>query len=71
MKPITTSWGRVIPSRVLEEIRSDIMDGVDWQRTITDHLRDLIPEHEEDQDEAMEVYNQVEDDLFFCEHLNN
>jgi hypothetical protein len=70
MTPITTSWGRVIPSRVLEDIRKDILDNVDWQRTITNHLRDLIPEHEDDCEEAMQVYNQVEDDLH-CEHLNN
>ena len=80
MNNYTTSYGRTISARILGNVRRDILEGIDYQKTITDHLRDPIPVHDEDLDEANEVYNHVqalvddeENDLasncvFECEH---
>jgi hypothetical protein len=59
-EPYTTNYGTRIPGRVIGEVGADILAGVDYQKTITDHLRDLIPAHDEDLEEANEVYNYVE-----------
>jgi hypothetical protein len=56
----TTSYGTKITSRVLETIKERIKADHDWQRIITDELRDVIPVHDEDLGEANEVYNFVE-----------
>lgn len=59
-EPYTTNYGTIIPGRVIGEVGEDILAGVDYQKTQTDHLRDLIPAHDEDLEEANEVYNYVE-----------
>jgi hypothetical protein len=56
----TTSYGTKITGRVLETIKERIKADHDWQRIITDELRDVIPVHDEDLGEANEVYNFVE-----------
>lgn len=58
--PYTTRFGTTISSRILSELMRSIAAGTDWQTSITDHLRDAIPTHDEDYDEAMEVYNHAE-----------
>ena len=55
----TTNYGTKITGRVLETIKERIKADHDWQRIITDELRDVIPVHDEDLDEANEVYNFV------------
>jgi hypothetical protein len=55
-----TSYGTTIPASTLRKIRQDILDEVDYQKTQTDHLRDLIPSHDEDTEEANEIMNHVE-----------
>lgn len=56
----TTRYGTTIPASTLRKIRHDVLNGVDYQQTETDHLRDLIPEHDQDMDEASEVISYVE-----------
>lgn len=79
MKSYTTRYGTVIPGRILADVLEDIRNGVDYQRTITDHLRDPIPVHEDGLDEANEVYNHVQEifedevwqsetDSILCDH---
>ena len=58
--PYTTRFGTTISSRILSELMKSIAAGTDSQTSITDHLRDPIPPHDEDLDEAMEVYNHAE-----------
>jgi len=60
MKPYTTSRGTKISQRILCDLMDSISKGDDYQRSITDHLRDVIPVHDDDLDEANEVYNHVE-----------
>jgi hypothetical protein len=60
MEAYTTSNGTKITGRVLETIKERIKADHDWQRIITDELRDVIPVHDEDLGEANEVYNFVE-----------
>ena len=60
MDNYTTTYGTVITPGILRAVKADILGGVDYQKTITDHLRDLIPAHDEDLEEANEVYNYVE-----------
>jgi hypothetical protein len=59
-EPYTTKYGTIIPGRVIGEIGAEIYAGVDYQKTITDHLRDLIPDHDQDLEEASEIYGYVE-----------
>ena len=59
-KPYTTRFGTTIPPRILSDLIESIAAGTDWQRSITEHLRDTIPERDEDLEEAMEVYNHAE-----------
>lgn len=59
-EPYTTNYGTIIPGRVIGEIGAEIYAGVDDQKTMNDHLRDLIPAHDDDLEEANEVYNYVE-----------
>jgi hypothetical protein len=63
VEPYETRFGRVFPSRVLETVIGRIREDHDSQRVITEELRDLIPVHDEDLDEAMEVYGHCEDIL--------
>ncbi len=60
IEAFTTRYGTTIPARVIRDIIRDIVEGVDYQRTITDHLREFIPEHDDDLEEASEVYNHAE-----------
>jgi predicted nucleic acid-binding Zn ribbon protein len=60
MNPYTTNYGTVIAPGILRAVKADILGGVDHQKTLNDYLRDPIPQHEEDLDEANEVYNHVE-----------
>lgn len=57
----TTSYGRTIPAKIIQELINDIQKGVDFQRSINDHLCDIIPKHENDLDEATEIYNHAEE----------
>jgi hypothetical protein len=45
----------------MADLLTDIAKGVDFQKSVTDHTRDLIPIHDEDYDEAMEVYGAAEE----------
>lgn len=56
----TTTRGTKISQRILRDLMDSISKGEDCQRSITDHLRDVIPVHDDDLDEAMEVYNHAE-----------
>jgi hypothetical protein len=58
--PYTTCYGTTIPSRFLRAAAERILQGDDWQRIMNEELRDAIPQHEEDYDEANEVYNYIE-----------
>jgi len=60
----TTNYGTKITGRVLETIKERIKADHDWQRIITDELRDVIPVHDEDLDEANEVYNFVLESIY-------
>jgi hypothetical protein len=60
-KSYTTSYGTTIPAKVMSDLIADIAAGVDLQRSANDHIRDLIPVHEHDWDEAMEAYNHAEE----------
>jgi DNA-directed RNA polymerase subunit RPC12/RpoP len=60
MNPYTTTYGTVIAPGILRAVKADILGGVDHQKTITDHLRDPIPVHDEDHDEAVEIYDYVQ-----------
>ena len=53
----------------MADLLTDIAKGVDYQRSITDHTRDLIPDHEDDYDEAMEVYGAAEE-MYYELQLN-
>jgi hypothetical protein len=61
MEAYTTSNGTKIGTAILQRVYDDIVAGVDYQKTINDWLRDPIPVHDEDLDEANEVYNHVQD----------
>jgi hypothetical protein len=63
MKAYTTNYGTKITGRVLETMKERIKADHDWQRIITDELGDVIPVHDENLDEAMEVLNFVEDSI--------
>ena len=56
----TTTRGTEISQRILCDLMESIRKGEDTQRSITDHLREVIPVHDDDWDEAMEVYNHAE-----------
>lgn len=60
MEPYTTTYGTKISTRILHHVYDDIIAGVDDQKTLNDWLRDPIPEHAEDMEEAYEVYSHVE-----------
>ena len=60
IKPYTTSHGTKISATILRYIYDDIIAGVDDQKTVNDWLRDPIPQHDEDLEEANEVYDHVE-----------
>jgi len=60
MDNYTTTYGTVIAPGILRAVKADILAGVDYQKTITDHLRDPIGVHEDDLEEANEIYNHVE-----------
>ena len=60
----TTSNGTLISSRVLSELLESIRKGEDSQRSLVDHLRDVIPQLDDDLNEAMEVYNHAEGLLY-------
>ena len=60
LAPFTTSYGRKISTGVLMSLMTDIRMGKDYQDSITNHLRDILPEHDDDLDEASEVYNHAE-----------
>jgi hypothetical protein len=61
MEAYTTSNGTKIGTAILQRVYDDIVAGVDYQKTINDWLRDPIPVHDEDLDEANEVYNHVQE----------
>lgn len=61
MNTYTTRHGREIPKRALREVVRRIRAGDDFQDIITDELREFIPEHDEDLDEATEVFNHCEE----------
>jgi hypothetical protein len=63
MKAYTTNYGTKITGRVFETMKERIKADHDWQRIITDELGDVIPVHDENLDEAMEVLNFVEDSI--------
>jgi DNA-directed RNA polymerase subunit RPC12/RpoP len=60
MKPYTTNYGTVIAPGILRAVKADILGGVDYQKTLNDYLRDPIGVHEDDFEEANEVYNHVQ-----------
>lgn len=60
MKPYTTTYGTVIAPGILRAVKADILGGVDYDKTLNDYLRDPIGVHEDDYEEANEVYNHVE-----------
>ena len=60
MKNYTTTYGRTIGSAILQHIYDDIIAGVDHQKTLNDLIRDPIPQHDEDFEEASEVYDHVQ-----------
>ena len=60
IEPYTTSRGTKISRRILCDLMESIRKGEDLQTAITDHLREIIPVHDDDLDEAMEVYNHAE-----------
>ena len=60
MDNYTTTYGTVIAPGILRAVKADILGGVDYHKTLNDHIRDPIPQHDEDLDEANEVYNHVE-----------
>lgn len=57
MKAFTTTKGRTIPPRVVLAVADRLHAGEDSQKVMTEELRDYIPEHEDDLDEANEVIN--------------
>lgn len=61
MKPYETRFGRTLPTRALRAVVDRIKRDEDCQRIITEELRDFIPVHEDDLDEAMEVYGHCEE----------
>jgi DNA-directed RNA polymerase subunit RPC12/RpoP len=60
MDNYTTTYGTVIAPGVLRAVKADILGGVDHQKTLNDYLRDPIPVHDEDHDEAVEIYDHVQ-----------
>jgi hypothetical protein len=52
----------------MADLLADIAKGVDSQKSVTDHTRDLIPVHEDDYDEAMEVYGAAEEMYYELTH---
>ena len=60
MEPYTTTHGTKIGGSILRRVYDDIIAGVDYQKTINDWLRDPIPQHDEDLEEANEVYDHVQ-----------
>lgn len=69
MKTYTTRFNTIISPRILSDLMESIRAGEDTQDSITDHLRDVIPQHDEDFEEAMEVYNHVEQLIYDEEDL--
>lgn len=63
MKEYITTYGRVIPGYVLAAVKRDVLAGEDYQRTITNELREIIPVHAEDLEEAAEIYSHVEEQV--------
>ena len=60
----TTAYGTLISQPILSELIESIRKGEDSQKSIVDHLRDGIPQHDNDLEEAMEVYNHAEGLLY-------
>jgi DNA-directed RNA polymerase subunit RPC12/RpoP len=60
MDNYTTNYGTVIAPGILRAVKADILGGVDYDKTLNDYLRDPIPVHEHDLEEASEVYNHVQ-----------
>lgn len=60
METYTTTHGTKIGVAILRRVYDDIIAGADYQKTINDFLRDPIPQHDEDLDEANEVYDHVQ-----------
>lgn len=61
MKPYTTRYGRTIPPRVLRRVVDRLKEHDDFHRIMQEELRDPIPVHDEDLDEAYEVMSHCRD----------
>lgn len=57
IEPFITSYGTKIDSKRLSDIIRRIKRGESEQNIITEELRSLLPLHEQDIDEAYEIYD--------------
>lgn len=70
IEPFTTAYGTKIESTTLIEIIRRIKNRDEHQAIITEVLRTVLPEHDNDIDEAYEVYDYCQD-FVDEEEINN
>lgn len=61
MKPFTTSYGTTITAATMQRVVDRTLAGEDWERILNEEIRDPIPEHDDDMEEAMEVLREGEE----------
>lgn len=59
-KPFTTSRDSVIPGSAMARVEERIRKLEDWELILNEELREHIPEHADDLEEAWEAYRECE-----------